>query len=69
MEMEQIRFGALKVSRGNLDKLRSAVEVAKIDWRDLLASAGFAWRADAYKHWLPGQPRSSVWRRLSSLFK
>ena len=55
-DMERIRFGALKLSRGKLDKLRAAVELAKIDWRDVLLSARFAWRVDAHKEWLPGKP-------------
>ena len=52
-DMERIRFAALKVSRGKLDKLQAAVDLAKLDWRDLLVAAGFAWRVDAYKKWLP----------------
>jgi hypothetical protein len=40
VRMERIRFAALKVSEGKLETLREAVELAKIDWRDLLMWAG-----------------------------
>ena len=49
--LERFRFAALKLSQGNLEKLRSAIELAKRDWRDLLVAAGFANSADAHKTW------------------
>src|SRR5437762_11191313 len=42
-ELERIRFAALKVSDGDLTKLRQAVELAQLDFRDLLMHAGFAY--------------------------
>jgi len=51
--LERFRFAALKLSDGNLEKLRSAVELAKRDWRDLLVAAGFANSMDAHKSWNP----------------
>lgn len=50
--LERVRFAALKVSDGQIDKLRRAVELAKTDWRDLLVSAGFAHDPEAHKTWL-----------------
>ena len=32
-------FAALKLSEGNLDRLREAIGLAKTDWRDLLMAA------------------------------
>ena len=51
-QMERIRFAALKVSEGKLETLREAVELAKIDWRDLLMWAGFGNNVNAHKRWL-----------------
>lgn len=51
--LERIRFAALKVGGGDLAKLRQAVEMAKIDWRDLLMAAGFGYDARAHERWVP----------------
>ena len=53
--MERFHFAALKLSDGNVDKLRSAVNLAKTDWRDLLGAAGFARDINVHKSWLPEQ--------------
>ena len=34
--LERLRFAALKISEGKMDRLLEAVSLAKIDWRDLL---------------------------------
>ena len=52
-DMERIRFAALKLSGGDLSRLREAVELAKIDWRDLLVAAGFGDDVRAHEHWIP----------------
>ena len=49
--MERIRFAVIKVSGGDFGKLNSAIEQAKIDWRDLLVAAGFANNTEAHKKW------------------
>lgn len=49
--LERFRFAALKLSEGNLDKLRRACEVAKVDWRDLLVAAGFGHEVKAHEKW------------------
>jgi len=49
--LERVRFAALKMSGGDLDKLRAAVEHAKIDSRDVLMGAGFGDSLTAHKEW------------------
>jgi hypothetical protein len=50
--LERFRFAALKLSEGNMEKLRGAVQLAKSDWRDLLVAAGFANSVHAHKDWV-----------------
>lgn len=52
-DMERIRFAALKVSGGNIDKLYEAIALAQKDWRDLLVSAEFADDIEAHTKWSP----------------
>ena len=52
--LERIRFAALKLSNGDLGELRRAVEIAQIDWRDVLVAAGFAHDVRAHEVWFPG---------------
>ena len=51
--LERVRFGVLKLSDGDLNKLRKAVQLAKQDWRDLLVASGFAHDVSAHKTWMP----------------
>ena len=51
--LERFQFAALKLSQGDLEKLRSAITLAKSDWRDLLVAAGFGNSVDAHKSWNP----------------
>ena len=51
-DIERVRFAALKLSEGDLHNLREAVNLAKIDFRDLLLSAGFG-DFTGYENWLP----------------
>jgi hypothetical protein len=53
LALERPRFAALRVSEGRFDKLKSAIELAKIDWRDLLMAAGFGEDAEAHLRWKP----------------
>jgi hypothetical protein len=48
-----VRFAALKLSAGGMDRLRKAIELAKTDWRDLLVAAEFANDVNAHKRWSP----------------
>ena len=50
--LKRVRFAALKLSEGNMEKLHRAVKLAKTDWRDLLVAAGFADSVHAHKHWV-----------------
>jgi hypothetical protein len=52
-QLERIRFAALKLSRGDIEKLREAIKLAQTDWRDLLVAAGFAHDVNAHKRWSP----------------
>ncbi len=51
--LERVRFAAIRVSGGSLDRLREAIRLAQIDWRDLLIAADFALRVDAHERWHP----------------
>jgi hypothetical protein len=53
VRLERVRFAALKLSKGNLIQLREAVNLAKIDWRDLLMAADFGHDVHAHEHWDP----------------
>src|SRR5512135_1663921 len=53
VQLERFRFAALKLSAGSLPKLRDAVHLAKVDWRDLLVAAEFANDINAHKQWFP----------------
>ena len=50
-QLERVRFAALKISEGKLDRLQKAVDEAKKDWRDELVWAGFANRLDQHALW------------------
>jgi hypothetical protein len=52
-ELERVRFAALKLSGGDLEKLRKAIKLAQTDWRDLLMAAGFGHDVNAHKGWSP----------------
>jgi hypothetical protein len=54
--VERVRFAALKLSEGKIHKLCGAVDLAKIDFRDVLMAAGFG-EIDSYKLWMPKQTK------------
>ena len=60
--VQQVRYAALKVSKGDLDRLRQAIGVAKLDYRDIIVKAGFL-TATAHKRWMPGEkiPGEKPW--------
>ncbi len=64
--IERIRFAALKLSGGDLELLRRAVDLAKLDWRDLLMAAGFGYDFNAHKGWWPGPDDGTFARRTIS---
>jgi hypothetical protein len=52
-ELERVRQGILKISNGDIKRLKDSIEWAKIDWRDILLTAGFAENPEAHKNWEP----------------
>jgi hypothetical protein len=50
-QLEGLRFAALKVSEGNLAKLKEAVDLAKVDWRDLYVWSKFGGDFDTHQKW------------------
>ena len=51
--LERIRFAALKLSNGSLAELIRAVQIAQVDWRDVLVAAGFGHDVRAHLAWFP----------------
>jgi hypothetical protein len=51
--IERLRYAALKVSDGKISRLHEALDLAKIDWRNLLMEAGFGEDEAAHLSWLP----------------
>ena|ERR1051326_6239391 len=49
--LERIRFAVLKISEGDIAKLRDAIKVAQVDWRDTLMGAGFGHSLTAHQQW------------------
>jgi hypothetical protein len=52
VSLERIRYAALRVSGGDLERLHQAVKLAQLDWRDLLMAAGFG-DVGAHLSWSP----------------
>lgn len=50
-EMERIRFSAIKLSEGKIDKLCDAIDLAESDWRDLLMAANFGHDPQGHIKW------------------
>jgi hypothetical protein len=53
VRLERVRFAAIRVSGGDLGRLREAVMEGARDWRDLLVAAGFADAPWAHEAWEP----------------
>ncbi len=54
--LERVRFAVLKLSGGDLVELQRALDLAKQDWRDVLASCGFGDDIHAHSSWWPPVP-------------
>jgi hypothetical protein len=50
---DRIRFAVLKLSHGDLERLRREIEASNIDWRDSLMAAGFGEDIHAHLRWEP----------------
>lgn len=55
--LERVRFAVLKLADGNLERLRRAIDQAKVDWRDTLMAADFGQDMRAHEYWLPSPPQ------------
>jgi len=53
VQLERIRFAALKLSGGSLAELREAIGLARTDSRDVLVAAGFGNDLTAHRSWMP----------------
>lgn len=53
VQLERLRFAALKLSSGKLSLLREAIELGKTDWRDLVVASGFGEDIHAHERWMP----------------
>jgi hypothetical protein len=51
---ERVRLAVLKLSDGDLAKLRETAGHAKVDWRDVLVEAGFGESLGAHGDWVRG---------------
>jgi hypothetical protein len=49
----RLHFAVLKLSNGDFNKFRMAIQLAKTDLRDLLMAAGFGENVVAHELWLP----------------
>jgi hypothetical protein len=56
LSTQRERFAAMRVSGGDLEKLKKAIELGRSDFRDLLMDAGFANHHEQHQRWWPGQP-------------
>jgi hypothetical protein len=60
--LERYHLAALALSRGSLEGLREAIELAKLDWRDLLVAASKVELQDIHRE---GRVRRSRGRKQS----
>ena len=58
--IERVRFAVLKISGGSIDRLLSAVGLARQDWRDALVGAEFADDKRTHLAWLADAEPGSV---------
>jgi hypothetical protein len=63
-EIERIRFSAIRISEGKLDKLCDAIELAQTDWRDLLMAAGFGQDPEEHNKWYKDRFGESLWWKI-----
>ncbi|MEQ1833301.1 MAG: GNAT family protein [Candidatus Eisenbacteria bacterium] len=56
----RVRCAVLKLSGGSLDELRTAIRIAREDWRDSLVAAGFGHGVRAHRDWLDEEPPGSA---------
>jgi hypothetical protein len=70
-DMDRIRFRVLKMSKGRLDKLGKAVQLAKTDWRDVIGwstpNRDQRWMPHSLGRRLPAPPASGLRREIAIL--
>src|SRR5687768_4581170 len=61
-EVDRVRLAALKLAAGSLTALRSHVEIAQIDYRDVLAAAEYPsyMKRDFHIDELPAEERAKI---------
>lgn len=52
---ERLCFAAIKLSEGSMEELRRAVDLAEIDFRDLLVAADFGHDVHAHDVWFTNE--------------
>ena len=50
-QFERLWFAILKLSEGDLGRLRQTIALARVDWRDVLVGAGFGSSLEAHRQW------------------
>lgn len=65
--IERVQSAALRVSHGQLERLRKAIGVGRMDFRDLLSAAGFG-SLHAHERWQPTPGKVSRWERFRERF-
>lgn len=50
-KLERVRFAVMRLSRGDVARLRQAVGSAQGDWRDVLRETGFSETLTAHEEW------------------
>lgn len=60
-DLERIRFAALRLSKGRVRELKSAITLAETDWRDLLVAADFAEDLGAHHRWIPNMSKAEFY--------
>jgi hypothetical protein len=59
-EDERFQFAVLKYSKGDMQRLQKAIEITKLDFRDMLLMSGF-WNPNAQKKWMPKPKGQKKW--------
>jgi len=58
-KLERVRFAALKLSGGEIERPKEAIKLAKNDRRDLIVAVGFG-GLDAHRQWFPSSREENL---------
>jgi len=53
-QFERLWLAVLKLSNGDVGRLREAIALAQRDWRDVLVGSGFGHSLEAHRQWADG---------------